>query len=620
MSVSETRKPTRRRPLDPRQLPAAGTISASCRLSDYLLLLVCSLGLPARARAGFWRVHDGSWSKLDATLVPVALASGGGSIANDALLFVREPRLGTGLPTGSIVMRARDGDVALEPDDVRATFADVATIASRQLTPAEPERWPELLSALLEGTANERRARRRLSDSLFEIREIVRRPLPTAVVDPVEPRAAQVDAIWRLDDRAFYLEGWIKTEGGELTSLVAMSPEGERVELVESAFRYARSDVADFYSTHGEERAKPSGFIACFELRHPSVREDGWILEVRDSDGAAMEVRMPPVLQDEASARSTILADFALEPLGEQELKRRHIAPALSHLEARRLRDVELDTVDQHGVPPPDPIVSIIVPLYRRVEFLEHQLAQFVHDAEIAASDLVYVLDSPEDGPYLRELAHQLHRLYRIPFRLAVLTRNGGFSAVNNLGASLARGRLLLLLNSDVLPERPGWLGEMVRFYDGTPAIGALSPKLLYEDESIQHAGIYFDRPAGGHVWSNEHFFKGLHRDLAAANESRPVPAVTGACLLVSKELYETVGGLRATYIQGDYEDSDLCLRLAQLGRSSWYLASVALYHLEGQSYPSSERELVSNYNKWLHTSQWNEEIVRLVRGQGDTS
>src|SRR5439155_9868397 len=213
-----------------------------------------------------------------------------------------------------------------------------------------------------------------------------------------------------------------------------------------------------------------------------------------------------------------------------------------------------IDVVDQYGTPPKRPDVSIIVPLFQRVEFLEQQLAQFVHDPEIAASDLVYVLDSPEDGEYLRRFAHHLYRLYGVPFRLAVLTRNGGYAAVNNLGASLARGRLLVLLNSDVIPDTPGWVGQMVEFYDSTPVIGALGPKLLYEDDSIQHAGIYFDRPAGGHIWSNEHFFKGLHRDLPAANVARPVPAVTGACLMISMKLFGELGGLRSLYVQGDYE------------------------------------------------------------------
>jgi GT2 family glycosyltransferase len=108
-------------------------------------------------------------------------------------------------------------------------------------------------------------------------------------------------------------------------------------------------------------------------------------------------------------------------------------------------------------------------------------------------------------------VALQIYRLYRISFRVFVLNQNAGFSAVNNLGSALARGRLLLLMNSDVLPDKPGWLGTMTAFYDSTPKIGALGSKLLFEDDSRQHAGLYFVRPLGSSVWEPT-LLQGLHR------------------------------------------------------------------------------------------------------------
>jgi GT2 family glycosyltransferase len=192
-----------------------------------------------------------------------------------------------------------------------------------------------------------------------------------------------------------------------------------------------------------------------------------------------------------------------------------------------------------------------------------------------------------------------------VPFSVVTLERNGGFSAVNNVGASLARGRLLLLLNSDVFPDRPGWLAKMTAFYDSTPDIGALGPKLLYEDDSLQHAGVFFSPLTGTTVWENRHYFKGLHRHLPAANVPRRVPAVTGACMMIDSGLYERLGGLRGVYVQGDYEDSDLCLRLIDAGYENWYLPDVELYHLEGQSYALAERQLNARYNTWLHTRLW---------------
>ena len=90
---------------------------------------------------------------------------------------------------------------------------------------------------------------------------------------------------------------------------------------------------------------------------------------------------------------------------------------------------------------------------------------------------------------------------------------------------------------------------------------------------------------------------------------TRPVPAVTGACLMIDSELYKRFGGLRGIYVQGDYEDSDLCLRLIEAGYENWYLPDVELYHLEGQSYALAARQLNGRYNTWLHTRLWKKRI-----------
>jgi GT2 family glycosyltransferase len=151
----------------------------------------------------------------------------------------------------------------------------------------------------------------------------------------------------------------------------------------------------------------------------------------------------------------------------------------------------------------------------------------------------------------------------------------------------------------------------MSEFYDSTPGIGALGAKLLYEDDSIQHAGLYFRRMVDTQLWNNEHYFKGLHRKLPAANLAREVPALTAACMMIDASLYREIGGLRGMYIQGDYEDSDLCLRLSQDGRQNWYLPSIELYHLEGQSYSSELRHLTGAYNRWLHSHTWSHRLNR---------
>jgi GT2 family glycosyltransferase len=148
------------------------------------------------------------------------------------------------------------------------------------------------------------------------------------------------------------------------------------------------------------------------------------------------------------------------------------------------------------------------VPLYERIDLLEHQLAHFWQDPDLATAELIYVLDSPELGSLLARPAAELHALYGLPFKLIKLNRNAGFAIANNIGASHATGRLLVLLNSDVLPVSAGWLRTMRDFYEATPGIGALGPKLLYEDGSIQHAGMYFQLDPSTRLWENQHYYK----------------------------------------------------------------------------------------------------------------
>src|SRR5581483_2948918 len=257
---------------------------------------------------------------------------------------------------------------------------------------------------------------------------------------------------------------------------------------------------------------------------------------------------------DPATGRGTIVSELAGEH-GPQSPLLDHVVPAVTLLQKRLADAVEIERVEQFGSPPSYAAVSIVVPLYRRVDLLEHQLASFADDDDLRAADIIYVLDSPELADPLFDRAGPLHEIYRLPFRVVELSRNVGFSVANNLGASLGEGRLLLLLNSDVLPARRGWLGRLIEFFDSHDAIGAVGPKLLFEDETLQHAGLYWRRDASYAPWENAHYFKGMHGSLPAANEARTVPAVTAACLMTSMELYRDLGGLASIYIQGDYED-----------------------------------------------------------------
>jgi GT2 family glycosyltransferase len=534
---------------------------------------------------------------------------------------VQAARLGSQLAVVVTDRQPSTTDLVGSPVDVAVVGAeevegveltDLETLVLEKLAPLDRDAREAILARLAGSTAWEGKTSFELSAALYRVREMLRERLPLCAVSEEQPVGLAVERILAVDDTSFWVNGWAHDEDGR-GEVALVSPEGARVDITAAAFRHERPDVVQFYSGRGEGRTEKHGFAAHFEVSAPSALAAGWIAELHTFDGLQIEVRCPTVTHDARAVRSAILGELGSRGTIGGPLAEDHGRHALTRLQRRIVAESKLESVDTYGEPPTKPAVSVIVPLYKRLDFIEHQLLHFSADPELTGADLVYVLDSTEQREDLERLARELFALHRVPFRVVNLTAGAGYAAANEHGVAVARAKRLLLLNSDVIPDRPGWLGKMNEFHDSIEGIGALAPKLLYEDDSLQHAGLYFHRPPAAETWENAHCFKGMHRSFAPANVARPVPAVTGACMLLDRELYEQVGGLPLHYVQGDYEDSELCLRLAAAGRSNWYLPEVELYHLEGQSYTAGVRRVPSEYNMWLHTALFGERIEQTM-------
>jgi GT2 family glycosyltransferase len=489
---------------------------------------------------------------------------------------------------------------------------ELKDLVREELASLEAETRDAIMQRLVEATAQTDWSSLALSGSLHRIREVLRERLPRCAVEERQPAGLSVEQILAVDDRSFWINGWMHDEDGHGTVTV-FSPEAARADITESAFRYDRPDVVQFYSALGADPTRDHGFTALLTLAAPSLLPSGWIAELRTGNGLHVEIQCPNVVADPQAVRSTILGELSSRGTLGGPLVLEHGRDALTRLQSHIVAESQVESIDHYGSSPRRPTVSIVVPLYKRLDLIEHQLLQFSRDAGFAGVELIYVLDSVEQTNELATLARELFALYGLPFKIVNLSSGAGFAAANNHGIAAARAKRLLLLNSDVIPDRPGWIAEMSEFYDATERVGALGPKLLYEDDSLQHAGLYFHHAPGSRLWQNAHCFKGLHRSFPPANVARPVPAVTAACMLIDRDRYEAVGGLPLHYVQGDYEDSELCLRLAEAGWENWYLPTVELYHLEGQSYASGARQSPSSYNMWLHTSLWDERIAQTM-------
>ncbi|WP_438479520.1 glycosyltransferase family 2 protein [Oleiharenicola lentus] len=449
-------------------------------------------------------------------------------------------------------------------------------------------------------------ARLSLAEGLRELRDLVRAPLPSPLVCGL-PMVC-IDVMARADARRCYVRGWWRNCRGKVQRLTAHSPEGFSLELLAHIFVAPRIDIHPLFPSDTY-----SGFLVTFDLPGPSLLAEGWFFELETEDGFLCEsAAITAVIQTQPILAST-LPDFPLQRIPCLDGVAGHIDRFVQAVIAEHGRKVAITCDQQFGLRPEKPRVSVLVPLYRRIDLMEHQIARISRDSLWANYELIYLLDSPEDLPEVKSRAAALAEFHRVPLRLVAVNLNAGFAAINNLGARLARAEILLFLNSDVLPITPAWIARMEATYQSIPKAGALGVKLLYEDGSIQHAGESYHANPDGFGWDCLPFFKHAHRDYAAANEARSVIAVTAACLMVSRVRFVEVGGFDEGYVQGDYEDMDLCLRLISTGCQNWYDPTIELYHLEGASYPSEQRRHNTLYNRWRHSQKWGAKIAELV-------
>ena len=179
------------------------------------------------------------------------------------------------------------------------------------------------------------------------------------------------------------------------------------------------------------------------------------------------------------------------------------------------------------------------------------------------------------------------------------------FSRLNNLGERAARGDHLLFLNDDTEVLQTDWLDRMVG-WSALAHVGAVGAKLLLPDGSVQHCGVATLGRGPGHAFyrTDPDTPLAFGRNLLEYDWS----AVTGACLMTRLATAQACRGFDESYAIGDFEDSDLCLRINALGLHCAIDLDVQLYHLERQSQGDmshSWRFNLTLFNAWTHQNRW---------------
>src|SRR2546423_638451 len=236
-----------------------------------------------------------------------------------------------------------------------------------------------------------------------------------------------------------------------------------------------------------------------------------------------------------------------------------------------------------------DPLldVSIIIVSWNTVELLRACLIAIVKNAGSIKLEIIVVDNASHDGS-AEMVASDFPSVH-----LLVNDRNMGFAVATNQGLSHARGRYVLLLNSDTITLR-GALAEMVRYMDAHPRVGGMGPRLLNSDRSLQVSAYPFpDIVRDVLALLQAHSLSLVGRRLRRYSRRAGTPPrmqtgevdwVVGACLMLRREALEQVGILDEGYFFGN-EEVDLCLRLRRCGWSVVFLACAEIVHLGSQSW-----------------------------------
>lgn len=281
----------------------------------------------------------------------------------------------------------------------------------------------------------------------------------------------------------------------------------------------------------------------------------------------------------------------------------------LQHRDARVSRDADSGCLRIHdALPDPKPLVSIIIPTRDRLDLLIPCVESVLNLTTYAPFE-VLILDNQSEEAATHAYFQQVVADARV--RVIPFDHPFNYAAINNYAATQAKGSLLCLLNNDTEVLSPDWLSEMVSTLH-LPRVGAVGAQLRYPNGRLQHAGDL----VGGSGCAN-HLFGPLEPGdlgyMQRAGLRQDLSAVTAACLLTCKSLYQLVGGLDQRRLKVAFNDVDYCLRVREAGYRVMYTPYAKLIHYESESRGAdissqkrrrSLREAQYMRRRWAHVMQ----------------
>ena len=216
------------------------------------------------------------------------------------------------------------------------------------------------------------------------------------------------------------------------------------------------------------------------------------------------------------------------------------------------------------------PVVSVVIPVFNKFQYTYDCIRSISDHLPRRGFEIIIADDCSTDETLLAGL------LFSGAVRVVRHARNLGFIRSCNAAARQAEGRYLFFLNNDTL-VREGWLDELVDTFEAVPDIGIAGSKLLFEDGSLQEAGGIIWRMGDGWNWG-----RGRDPQEPAFSYLRDADWVSGAALMIERELFGKLGGFDELYAPAYYEDTDLAFRVRAMGKRVVVQPASEIVHLEG--------------------------------------
>jgi GT2 family glycosyltransferase len=403
----------------------------------------------------------------------------------------------------------------------------------------------------------------------------------------------------------------LKLAHGDYVGLLDHDDELTRDALLEMARRivadgpdllYSDEDKLDESGRHVEPHFKPdyneeyfysNNYICHFAVIRRAVLSriggfrsgfDGaqdYDLLLRAAEHAHAIAHIPLVLYHWRRIPGSTAADSAAKP-HTSEAGRRALAESLARrgIAARVEPGPYPNTYHVRRTIQSEPLVSILVPFRDKPELLETCVLSILKKTRYRNFELLGI-----DNNSAEKATHALMRaLQRRDARIRFVTYKGAFnySAINNYAARQARGEHLLFLNNDTEIIAPEWIEAMLE-HSQRPEVGVVGAKLLYPDHRIQHAGVIIGM--GGVAGHAHLFLAGDHPGyFARAQLMQDLSAITFACAMTRREVFDSVGGLNEHDLTIAFNDIDYCLRVREAGYRIVYTPLAALVHHESKS------------------------------------